>query len=88
MKYVCIECGKVIDEDDLIQEEEYRGEFWGAPAYETVSCSPCCHSEVDDYYPCCEMCGSYKDGVCELTGEEKDTTDLCKNYELAKEREY
>ena len=88
MKYICTECGKVFDEDEFINEQEYRGEFWGVPAYETESYSPCCHGDWEDYYPCCELCGSYEDGRCTFTGEEVDTADLCKDYELSSEREY
>ena len=88
MKYICTECGKVFDEDEFIEEQEYRGEFWGSPAYETEAYSPCCHGGWDDYFPCCELCGSYENGVCSLKGEEVDTADLCKDYELSAEREY
>ena len=62
--------------------------IWGVPAYETESYSPCCHGDWEDYYPCCELCGSYEDGRCTFTGEEVDTADLCKDYELSSEREY
>lgn len=88
MKYICTECGKVFDEDEFIEEQEYRGEFWGTPAYETECYSPCCHRGYDEYTPCCEMCGSYENGRCTLKGEEVDRSDICNDYELSAEREY
>lgn len=45
MRYVCGQCGKMFNEPDYIQE--YMGEFWGFPAYDTFPVSPCCGS---DYY--------------------------------------
>ena len=47
----CCECGQIFDEEDIKYVEEYRGEFWGAPAYETMPCSPCCEADFEDYYP-------------------------------------
>lgn len=44
--YVCLGCGKLFEEPDTVQE--YRGEFWGFPSYENMSCSPCCHDDYDE----------------------------------------
>lgn len=88
MKYICTECGKVIDEEDIVYEEEYRGEFWGCPCSETMEYSPCCQAGLDDYYPCCEYCRYYTDEQCSLKGEEVDKCDLCKDYELCEDKEY
>ena len=40
--YKCTECGHEFELPDTWQE--YRGEFWGMPAYETISGCPMCHS--------------------------------------------
>lgn len=47
----CCECGQIFDEDDILYVDEYRGEFWGAPAYEKMAYSPCCESDFEDYEP-------------------------------------
>lgn len=98
MKFVCTECGKVIDEEDIVYVEESRGEFWGSPCSETMTYSPCCEVPLDDYYPCCEYC-RYFAGIndsatgeteygCSLKGEEVDKSDLCKEYELSEDKTY
>lgn len=43
MKYVCFDCGFVFGH--LASWQEYRGEFWGAPCFETCCGCPKCHSE-------------------------------------------
>lgn len=50
MKYQCGDCGMIFDEDEIETWEESRGEFWGMPAYETVSGCPYCHSgDIGEY---------------------------------------
>ena len=51
----CYDCGTTFDFPQTA--EDYRGEFWGMPAYETISFCPACGSEdydeqeiVDRYY--------------------------------------
>ena len=48
MKYVCLECGKVFEEDEIVYVDEDRGEFWGAPCTERVAYSPCCTADFDE----------------------------------------
>ena len=48
MKYVCLECGEVFDEDEIVYVDEDRGEFWGAPCTERMSYSPCCEADFDE----------------------------------------
>ena len=43
--YKCNDCKHEFVEPDTYTE--YRGEFWGMPAYETLGCCPVCKS--DDY---------------------------------------
>ena len=81
--YKCESCGcKFIDP---VKSEEYRGEFWGVPAYETVGSCPCCgdddYREVDEYDECyyegeyddqdCYGC-PYKEDCSGYTGDEFD----------------
>lgn len=47
-RYRCCECGHVFTDDEIKEVEEYRGEYWGAPAYETMYYSPCCTSDFDE----------------------------------------
>lgn len=44
----CRKCGKLFDECDVKVIDEYRGEFWGFPCYETLYLSPCCGSDFED----------------------------------------
>lgn len=62
--YECWDCGSIFKEDDIVYEEEYRGECWGQPAYERMSYCPCCHSDsFGEYYEDplklyqCKSCG-------------------------------
>lgn len=51
MTYRCMDCGREFDEPKRC--EEYRGECFGFPAYETVSYCPYCHGdyeEIEKYY--------------------------------------
>ena len=41
----CNDCENEFYEPEIIKE--YRGQFWGMPAYEDVYCCPFCQS--DDY---------------------------------------
>lgn len=50
MKYKCYDCGKVFDEEDAGTYYESRGEFWGAPCSERMSCCPFCRSDdIEEY---------------------------------------
>lgn len=44
--FKCRDCGEYFDEYD--EEREYRGEFWGMPAYENMCYCPYCGSEDFD----------------------------------------
>lgn len=46
--YKCGNCGCTFEEESIKEERILTGEYWGAPAYETVYCCPCCG--VDDVY--------------------------------------
>lgn len=46
--FKCKDCGKVFEYP--YEEKESRGEFWGFPAYETMSYCPACGSEDFDEY--------------------------------------
>lgn len=43
--YKCWDCGAYFDEYDKVKE--YRGEFWGTPAYETMCVCPVCGGDFD-----------------------------------------
>lgn len=45
----CLDCGRIFDEDEIAYWEEYRGEFWGSPAYETVSGCPSCYGDYEEF---------------------------------------
>lgn len=48
MKYRCVNCGRIFEEDDIVRKEESRGEFWGMPCYETMYYSPCCKDDFEE----------------------------------------
>lgn len=58
MLYVCLECGHIFDEDDVITWKEYRGECFGYPAYEEFMGSPCCKENYAEAKEC-SCCGKY-----------------------------
>lgn len=49
-QYICADCGNIFAADEIETWRENVGEFWGAPAYETVSGCPYCHSGAIDEY--------------------------------------
>lgn len=50
MKVKCEHCKRIFDNDEIITERQYMGEFWGAPAYEDFDVCPYCRSdEIFDY---------------------------------------
>lgn len=44
--FMCYECQQEFDKPKYVQES--RGEFWGMPAFETMSYCPFCGSEAFD----------------------------------------
>ena len=40
---ICCNCGKPCTVHAV---DEYRGEFWGFPSYETIYYSDCCNDDV------------------------------------------
>lgn len=52
----CTECGHVFREIDAAQTTEYLGEYFGAPASETIACCPECGGDYEILVPC-EVCG-------------------------------
>lgn len=55
MAYKCYDCGKVFEYPDVW--EESRGEFWGFPAYESMSGCPYCQGDYKEAIPC-KICNS------------------------------
>lgn len=55
MSYKCRDCGNVFEYPALW--EESRGEYWGLPAYETVSGCPECRGDYEELKPC-KICNS------------------------------
>lgn len=95
--YKCCECGKLFEEPDTIQE--YRGEFWGTPAYEPVDVSPCCEADFEEYEPTCKDCNMFtgcrdtRTGECEyfcgwLETEIGKDDEPCKDFELNEDNVY
>ena len=54
--FKCLECGHVFLEPKIWREE--RGEFWGAPCYESMAGCPRCNEAFSEAYRC-KVCGDY-----------------------------
>lgn len=56
------------------RSKELMGEYWGAPAYETIYRCPCCGSDDFEKAEKCAVCGEYfiseGDDFCEKCKEE------------------
>lgn len=57
MKYICNNCGAVVDTDKLRTVREEVGEYWGSPAYDSYGVCPCCGSEDLEEGEECVCCG-------------------------------
>ena len=51
--YMCTYCGAV---DDMDTQYEYRGEFWGTPAYEAITVCACCGRDDFEKINLTEQC--------------------------------
>ena len=59
--FICLDCKHIFSEDDIATWEESRGEYWGAPCYESVSGCPCCKGDCVETYRC-SYCNEWIDG--------------------------
>ena len=92
--YRCCECGKIFEEPKSV--EEYRGEFWGTPAYERMDYSPCCEADFEEYEPKCKDCALFTgtrdtrtgefEYFCGWKGEEAFPEECCKDFELDEDK--
>lgn len=72
MQYICKDCGRGFDEDELIDYVE-RGECWGGEFTEHIKICPCCKGFVRENTLKCSCCDEY------ITGE-YITTEDGRNY--------
>ena len=86
MIYICEECGKVFEEDEICTWQESRGEFWGAPCSEEMEGCPHCKGSFVKAKEC-KVCGKWiKDDdwdVCDDCLDKHKTSDNC--FEIGKE---
>ena len=62
--YKCLNCGRFIPYEDADHTLDYRGECWGAPAYEREPICPHCKGELEDIdYSEFEV-GCYAESAC------------------------
>lgn len=65
--YKCLDCGRILDDDDLKSERSYVSDYMGG-CYEDYSCCPC-GGDIEEVERC-ESCGEYfpnedlSDGIC------------------------
>ena len=65
-KAVCLECGAIMDWDDVETYQECVGEYWGTPAYETYGkCPHCgaCDEITDSEYYIVDETGAYVETI-------------------------
>ena len=68
---ICCGCGKRFDESDTKHIRSYVGEFWGAPAYETIAQCPYCDN--DEIQEACECAYCDDRAECEFyEGDDED----------------
>lgn len=81
MDYLCDNCHAIISEEELASENESRGEFWGFPAYETISVCPYCHcSDLTELTVTCSACNEYiTDDYIETDDEHHYCSDCIKH---------
>ena len=60
-KFICCDCGRIFDEDEVATWKESRGEYWGEPCYETMSGCPSCQCDYVETYECA-CCGEWIEG--------------------------
>lgn len=77
--YRCCECGTLFEQPKTFQD--YRGECWGTPAYETITGCPYCEGGYEEVAEC-ELCGKIipideMDGpICRNCAEERGDYDV------------
>ena len=83
MPFVCYDCGHIFEDGEQAHRNENRGEYWGSPCSEDVSCCPLCGGEYAESVPC-DICGSehleeeLSGGVCdECIDKYKYNIDMC-----------
>lgn len=82
MSFICMDCGRIFEDEEQKTWSESRGEFWGVSCSEEMSGCPDCGGDYDEAEQC-EICG--KDcckeelicGVCEECIDEAS-----KNFKL------
>ncbi|MCM1315869.1 MAG: hypothetical protein NC085_03580 [Muribaculaceae bacterium] len=57
MKYICQDCGQILDEEELENYSE-KGEFWGGEFTEITKVCPKCKGCVDEWTLKCSCCGA------------------------------
>lgn len=83
---ICLECGKVFEDDEIAHWKEDRGEFGGEIAYEKMSGCPYCYGAYDEAKVCVN-CGEVFakreldfDGLCEECREEKESEEIAEEF--------
>ncbi len=78
--YICVDCGKVFDGDEISIWKESRGEFWGEPCTEKMYGCPNCKGEFVKAKEC-KICGDWikEDDwdICEECIDKYKTADNC-----------
>lgn len=65
--YRCLDCGRILDDDELKTERSYVSDYMGG-CYESFSCCPC-GGDIEEVERC-DSCGEYftsdelPDGIC------------------------
>lgn len=84
--YICVDCGKVFDEEEISVWHESRGVYWGEPCTEKMYGCPNCKGEFVKAKKC-KICGDwlkeYDWDICEECYSKYMTKETC--LEIGKE---
>ena len=50
--FICLECGHIFDDEEVLVWQEDRGEYWGYQCSERVSGCPRCGGDYTNTYRC------------------------------------
>lgn len=65
--FICADCGRLVDENEVYVSTESRGECWGTPCYIKVNVCPHCGGELEEATECV-VCGGWSSedtGICD-----------------------
>lgn len=83
--FICLECGRVFDEDEIAIWQEDRGEYWGVPCSQMNGGCPSCQGDYVYTYRC-RCCHKWIGGkYIKLDDDERICENCYTEYEIGEE---